>query len=307
MMKKVVKILCFALIFALCIPYSAFARTFKSDRFGIIFNLDDAWVNINPDEGSVFARSDSSNEGIVIERVTLPDKYSLDEFEDGDLINLCDSFFSNNSLADRLSEANKNANVTVTEDSVVTGYENHNSVKYFRYEKLYTAHAYGYLDTTFYDTSYLTFRGGDLYAFSYSRDQNNNHFAEFVDMLDSIQYSDVIGIKVNGERIYPDSDPVLVSDRTLVPIRAIAEKLGYSVEWDPEYLIITMLSDDQETILHFGIGESYALKNFTEEIPLDVPATIIGSRTYLPLRAVAEAMDADVNWNATEKTVEIRK
>ena len=31
------------------------------------------------------------------------------------------------------------------------------------------------------------------------------------------------------------------------------------------------------------------------------------NRTYLPLRAVAEAMDAKVNWNGNERTVEIVK
>ena len=306
-MKKVVKILCFALILTLCLPYSAFAQTIRNDELGLSFSLDDSWVSHSSEVGLAFTRSNSSNESIEIVRTPGPNMLNFDDMEDSDWISLGDSIFSNNSLAEVLSKANKNANVRVTEDSVVTGYETHNSVKYFRYEKLYTARAYGYKDTTFYYTAFLTLRAGELYAFLYNRDQNNNHFPEFVAMLDSMQFDDVIGIKINGERIYPDSDPVLVNDRTLVPIRAVAEKLGYTVEWDPEYMIITMVSEDENTFLYFGIGETYALKNLTDQIPLDVPATIIGSRTYLPLRAVAEAMDAQVFWNAGEKTVEIWK
>ena len=36
----------------------------------------------------------------------------------------------------------------------------------------------------------------------------------------------------DGFHIYLDSPPVLVNDRTLVPIRAIAEVFQYSVDWD---------------------------------------------------------------------------
>ena len=47
------------------------------------------------------------------------------------------------------------------------------------------------------------------------------------------------------------------------------------------------------------------MKNLSKKIELDVPAIIVGGRTYLPLRAVAEAMDAKVNWNGDERIVEI--
>ena len=39
----------------------------------------------------------------------------------------------------------------------------------------------------------------------------------------------------------------------------------------------------------------------------DVPAKIYSDRTYLPLRAVAEAMSANVQWNDTERAVMITK
>ena len=37
------------------------------------------------------------------------------------------------------------------------------------------------------------------------------------------------------------------------------------------------------------------LKN-DEEITLDVPAQVVNDRTMIPLRAVAEALDAKVDW-----------
>ena len=42
-----------------------------------------------------------------------------------------------------------------------------------------------------------------------------------------------ITVTVNGQTVeFPDQKPILRDDRTLVPIRFIAESLGYEVDWD---------------------------------------------------------------------------
>ena len=40
-------------------------------------------------------------------------------------------------------------------------------------------------------------------------------------------------VRVNGIQTATDQPPVLVQDRTMVPLRFFSEKLGYTVEWDP--------------------------------------------------------------------------
>lgn len=40
-------------------------------------------------------------------------------------------------------------------------------------------------------------------------------------------------VRVNGLQTTTDQPPVLVQDRTMVPLRFFSEKLGYTVEWDP--------------------------------------------------------------------------
>ena len=42
-----------------------------------------------------------------------------------------------------------------------------------------------------------------------------------------------------------------------------------------------------------------------EEITLDVPAKLLGGRTLVPARAVAEAFGADVQWDSRTRTVTI--
>ena len=42
-----------------------------------------------------------------------------------------------------------------------------------------------------------------------------------------------------------------------------------------------------------------------KEISLDVEAQLINGRTLVPLRAISEAMDLNVDWNGTTKIVNV--
>ena len=50
---------------------------------------------------------------------------------------------------------------------------------------------------------------------------------------------DVIKVTVDGEELTFDQNPVIINDRTMVPMRAIFEKLGASVSWDGETKTVT--------------------------------------------------------------------
>ena len=61
-------------------------------------------------------------------------------------------------------------------------------------------------------------------------------------------------VKVDGKVIdFPDQEPTIVKDRTLVPVRFIAENLGYDVEWDvSSSQFIKRDIDDFGTFSYFG-------------------------------------------------------
>ncbi len=44
-------------------------------------------------------------------------------------------------------------------------------------------------------------------------------------LVPTVQASDIT-VKVNGEEIHPEMAPVIVEERTLVPLRAVSEALG---------------------------------------------------------------------------------
>ncbi|MBQ4087575.1 MAG: leucine-rich repeat protein [Clostridia bacterium] len=109
-----------------------------------------------------------------------------------------------------------------------------------------------------------------------------------------------IMVTVNKKILTFDQPPVIVNDRTLVPLRAIFEALGATVEWAPETRTVT--AKRGEDTLSLVIDTNVINKNGTN-IEIDVPAQIIGDRTMVPVRAISETLGASVDWNAGTRTV----
>lgn len=103
---------------------------------------------------------------------------------------------------------------------------------------------------------------------------------------------------VNGEKkaIDPENQkitPLIRDGRTLVPVRFISEEFGAEVKWFPADSTITIQKDDVH--IHMGIGYAVIVVN-GELIDLDTEPQLIQGRTYVPLRAIAEALHKKVTW-----------
>ena len=105
-------------------------------------------------------------------------------------------------------------------------------------------------------------------------------------------------VYVNGEKLlFADNvNPYIdvTSGRTLVPMRGIYEAIGATVEWDGVTRTAFAMKGDTYTTVQ--IGNKKAFVN-NEEHTLDVEAVITNDRTFLPLRFVAEALGAQVEWD----------
>lgn len=115
-----------------------------------------------------------------------------------------------------------------------------------------------------------------------------------------------VKIYVNGKLIKSDQPPIIKSSRTFVPARVIAEDLGAKVEYNREDRTVNIERDDAS--IHIAIGKGMVW--FSDEIkagpvPIDAPAFIKNNRTYIPLRAVSELFEMNVNWNAKKRVVYI--
>ena len=104
-------------------------------------------------------------------------------------------------------------------------------------------------------------------------------------------------VSVNEKTITNDVAPVIVNDRTLVPIRIVTETLGGKVDWNDATKEVTLNIDGKEIKMTIGvILEKYG-----------VAPMIINDRTYVPIRFVADELGAEVQWNEETKTVTIIK
>ena len=112
-----------------------------------------------------------------------------------------------------------------------------------------------------------------------------------------------ISISVNGEKLINlNQPPVIVNGRTLVPVRAILEALGATVDWnDAEKKVTTKKGD---TVLELTIGSKTIMKNGTP-YTADVSSKIINGSTCIPARAVSELLNMTVSWDESSRTVYI--
>ena len=110
-----------------------------------------------------------------------------------------------------------------------------------------------------------------------------------------------INVTVDGTAVdFPDQKPIIRNDRTLVPIRFIAESLGYDVEWDSNENAAVI--DDGRVKLWIGTDKA---ELDGELVTLDTSSILVNDRTMVPLRAVAETLDCTVDWFAKTKTAQI--
>lgn len=123
------------------------------------------------------------------------------------------------------------------------------------------------------------------------------------------QAAPTVDIIINGQQIPSDVQPVIVEGRTYVPLRVVSENLGARVTW---------MEKDRQVVINWKTDTTPDLPRTSEDISiildgqvLKIPATygkpFINSqwRTMIPLRAVGEALDCEVQWLAQSYTVVI--
>ena len=112
-----------------------------------------------------------------------------------------------------------------------------------------------------------------------------------------------IKVIVDGkELVFGANGPREILGRTMVPFRPLFESLGADVEYD---LIHKQVTAEKENIrFELMIGEKVAKRNGAE-IRMEVAPVLIKGTTFVPLRFVAEALDADVDFNAVDQIITI--
>ncbi len=121
--------------------------------------------------------------------------------------------------------------------------------------------------------------------------------------LTTVSADDDIKVTLNGSEISFDVAPRLMSDITMVPLRAIFEAMGADVDWDEPTLTVTAVKDGTTVKMTIGV---YEISVNGKPITLEVAPVQIDDRTLVPVRAVAESFGALVDWDDANQTVIIK-
>ncbi len=109
-------------------------------------------------------------------------------------------------------------------------------------------------------------------------------------------------VRINDEPTVMDAAPFILYGRTVVPIRVIAEAFGASIEWEGTTQTITILLNEKTIVMK--IGSTIAQIDDNPTI-LEAPPVIQNGRTFVPLRFIAEAFGASIEWEGTTQTITI--
>ena len=115
---------------------------------------------------------------------------------------------------------------------------------------------------------------------------------------------------VNDERARLDAPPLIEEDRTILPVRFIAQAMGSQVEWDPDDRRVTIRKGDDTIELWIDSNLARVNGDFKLIDPDNdsIRARIIPEtgRTMVPVRFVAETLGADVFWDEATKTISLK-
>jgi hypothetical protein len=158
---------------------------------------------------------------------------------------------------------------------------------------------------TVFDEILLTDEGGAFVTVRDSSDENNINktyvgYFKIPDHFSEKTVTRPVTVYLDGVDLFFESDPVIVHERTMVPMRKIFETLGATVDWDDSARTVSAAGGG--TDLQLTIDSDVAYVNGAE-IRLDAAPFIQDDITFVPLRFVSEAAGADVSWDGALRRV----
>jgi len=113
---------------------------------------------------------------------------------------------------------------------------------------------------------------------------------------------------VNNQLKTMDTAPVIRENRTLLPIRYVAEAIGATVNWNNSERKVTVSLEGK--VIELWIGKNIARVNgqymLIDSTNLKVTPIIVSpGRTMLPLRFISENLGSKVDWDENKKEVTV--
>ena len=119
----------------------------------------------------------------------------------------------------------------------------------------------------------------------------------------------VVNVELEGEEVKSDVPPIILNDRTLLPVRAVAESMGCNVSWNPDTYEVTL--EKEYKVIKLKIDSANVdVNGEIKTLPDSVPAKIVtyedAGRTMVPARFILEELGAQVDWDGDRRTVVLK-
>ncbi len=116
----------------------------------------------------------------------------------------------------------------------------------------------------------------------------------------NLSAQEVIRVYIDGREIFFDVPPLQKDSYVMVPMRAIFDKLGATVDFNSKTKTITSTKGTTTVQLTLNSTEAYVNGQIRK---LDMPAISINERTLVPLRFVGQAFGAEVKWVGKTRSI----
>ncbi len=113
-----------------------------------------------------------------------------------------------------------------------------------------------------------------------------------------------IKLIIDGKEVKDGPEAFIKNDRTLVPIRVIAEELDAVVTWDNNNRTVHISKEDLHVVLPVDSNLiEYTIDNETIYNLSDVSPVIKEDRTFVPIRLVSNALGVGIDWDNDKRAV----
>ncbi len=110
-----------------------------------------------------------------------------------------------------------------------------------------------------------------------------------------------VEVRINFGKINMPENPIIENNRTLIPLRVIADIFDCDVKWDPRG-VITVLNKDNDIIL--ALNSNDAIVNGKAK-KLDACPILQNSTTMVPIKFFEDYIDAKIEWYQDSEIVNI--
>lgn len=134
---------------------------------------------------------------------------------------------------------------------------------------------------------------------------------------DNVKENPDLKIMINGKIGEYTDTPIIINERTLLPLRALLINLGIKndeqhIIWDKTDRSITIFDEgnketgEKPVKVFLKIDSTNAFVN-DKAVALDAPAILYKDRTYIPARFIAQSLGREVVWDGETSTVLIQE